>query len=268
MLRPFYRKKLKKSPITDNPLRNPAQSLDEQMLDVFGEQALPSLVVISACFMYLWNSWYRWYFQLPNNRPDLETIFCGTVILYCGVRFYTAMRKIKRLKIGRDGEKAVGQYLDEMRENGYRIFHDVRGSNFNIDHVIVGPQGIFTIETKTYSKPVDGKASIYFDGQSISANGYKPDRNPVVQALAQSKWLGEQIQASTGHFHPVKPVVVFPGWFVTANAEAKNSSVWVLNPKALPKFIDKAPKQLKAEEVKLIAYHLSRYIRVSYKDFN
>ncbi len=266
MLRPFYRKNVKKSPITDNPLRNPAQSLDDQMLDVIGEQGLPLVVAVSACLSFLAGSWYHWY--VPNRRPDLETLFCGAVILYCGVRFYAIIRKLKRLKIGRDGEKVVGQYLDEMRENGYRIFHDVRGGNFNIDHVIIGPQGIFTIETKTYSKPAQGKASVYFDGKSISANGYKPDRNPIEQALAQSRWLGEQIQASTGHLHSVKPVVVFPGWFVTASSEAKSSSVWVLNPKALPKFIDKAPRQLKTEEVKMIAYHLSRYIRASHKDFN
>ncbi|MGD1866748.1 MAG: nuclease-related domain-containing protein [Phormidesmis sp.] len=34
------------------------------------------------------------------------------------------------------------------------MFHDVVGKNFNIDHVVIGDTGIFTIETKTYRKPM------------------------------------------------------------------------------------------------------------------
>jgi len=37
--------------------------------------------------------------------------------------------------------------------------------------------------------------------------------------------------------------------------------VWVLNPKALPVFVNNEPIKLKDEEVHLIAYHLSRHIR-------
>ena len=40
-----------------------------------------------------------------------------------------------------------------------------------IDHVIIGPAGIFTIETKTWSKPVRGEARIVFDGEKLTAGG-------------------------------------------------------------------------------------------------
>lgn len=212
--------------------------------------------------------WYRWFLKIPNHRPDLETVFYAALISYCSFRIYTISKKTKNIQLARDGEKAVGQYLETLRAKGYYVFHDIIGNSFNIDHVIVGPQGIFTIETKTYSKPAQGKSNIYFDGTSISANGYKPDRNPIVQALAQSGWLREQIQASAGRTHLVKPVVVFPGWFVTSSPEARSSNVWVLNPKALTKFIDREPVKLEVEEIKLVAYHLSRYIRVNYDPLN
>jgi len=264
MLRPLHRKKAKKSPITDNPLRNPGQSLDALLRNTLDEQVLPLLLAITMCFFGAFCDWYRWFLKIPNHRPDLENVFYAALTSYCIFRIYTICRKTKNIKLARDGEKAVGQYLETLRAKGYCVFHDIIGNNFNIDHVIVGPQGIFTIETKTYSKPAQGKADIYFDGTSISANGYKPDRNPIVQALAQSRWLSEQIQSSAGRTHSVKPVVVFPGWFVTSKAEARSSNVWVLNPKALDKFIDREPVKLEVEEIKLIAYHLSRYIRVNY----
>lgn len=63
--------------------------------------------------------------------------------------------------------------------------------------------------------------------------------------------------------HFVRPVVVYPGWFVTSTPAAKSSDVWVLNPKALPTFINHGEKILSSEDVSLYAFHLSRYIRSS-----
>jgi hypothetical protein len=39
---------------------------------------------------------------------------------------------------GREGEKAVGQYLERLRARGYQVLHDIPGENFNIDHVLIG----------------------------------------------------------------------------------------------------------------------------------
>jgi hypothetical protein len=57
----------------------------------------------------------------------------------------------------------------------------------------------------------------------------------------------------------VRGVVVFPGWFV--EQRSPRSAVWVLEPKALPGFIEKEPSTLAQADVALAAYHLSRYIR-------
>ncbi|MEL7329051.1 MAG: nuclease-related domain-containing protein, partial [Cyanobacteria bacterium J06559_1] len=134
------------------------------------------------------SEWWRWYANVPP-KPVHITIFCGLLFTYSIFRLLPLRRKIKTLKMARDGEKAVGQYLERLRADGYQVFHDVVGKNFNIDHVIIGENGIFTIETKTYRKPTKGRANIHFDGESITANGYKLDRNPVVQSLAQAGWL-------------------------------------------------------------------------------
>lgn len=47
------------------------------------------------------------------------------------------------------GEKDVGQLLDDMRSDGWRMLHDVGTGRGNIDHVAVGPGGVLTIETKS-----------------------------------------------------------------------------------------------------------------------
>jgi hypothetical protein len=83
----------------------------------------------------------------------------------------------------------------------------------------------------------------------------------VKQARAQAKWLQDLILETSGKRVPVRPVVVFPGWFVVPTAEAKSSEVWVLNPKALPAFIEHSDTQLAEADVHLVASHLTRYVR-------
>ena len=57
------------------------------------------------------------------------------------------------------------------------MVHDLIGENFNVDHVLLGPADIFTVETKTLSKPARGKAEVRYDGQTLTVNGYTPDRD-------------------------------------------------------------------------------------------
>ena len=48
------------------------------------------------------------------------------------------------------GEEHVGAILERLVEHGWRVIHDVDlGSKGNIDHVLVGPAGIITVETKS-----------------------------------------------------------------------------------------------------------------------
>ena len=83
-------------------------------------------------------------------------------------------------------------------------------------------------------------------------------KDPVKQIKAQAWWLKELIHDSTGRDIPVKPVLLFPGWYVEPNNETE---FLVLNPKAFKKLIRYEPARLSTEDVSLVSYHLSRYIR-------
>jgi hypothetical protein len=45
--------------------------------------------------------------------------------------------KIHALKPGRDGEKVVGQALEELRTGGAILLHDITANGFNVDHVVI-----------------------------------------------------------------------------------------------------------------------------------
>jgi len=57
---------------------------------------------------------------------------------------------VNRWGRGAAGEELVGEALDGLRERGWFALHDVQLDPGNIDHVLVGPAGIFTIRTKSH----------------------------------------------------------------------------------------------------------------------
>ena len=253
-----------KSPLKDNPLRTPGQSLDEAIQKVLDEDVISFLLFPILLLMFtVWN-WLLWYQVVKLPNPILMTILVIGVSIYSFFKILRVRKKLRALRLGRDGERAVGQALDALKRKGYRVFHDLIGGEFNLDHVIVNEHGIFSIETKTYSKPRKGECKIIYSDDGISINGYKPEKKILIQVEAQKKWLEKQVVKLTGIKLTVKPVVVFPGWYV--ENRSNRNDVWVLEPKALPTFIGNSPKTLTEENVRLISNHLSRYIRTTYDE--
>ena len=253
----------KKSPLKDKLLRTPGQSLDEEINKIIDDEVM-TYVVASAMFVFITLfEWYRWYMEIPPS-PLLFTFMTFLVILISIYKFISLRKKIKALKQGRDGEKAVAELLNFYREAKMKVFHDIIGENFNVDHVVVSTRGVFLIETKTYSKPEKGKTEIVFNGKTISKNGYIMNDDILIQVKASSKWLRELIEELTTKIVDVQPAVVFPGWYVQMTNEYK-SDIWMLNPKNLDKFIMGRKEILTEEEVKLISNHLVRYIRSTQK---
>ena len=250
-----------KSPIKDKPLRLPGQSLEEERSKLF-EDKIETPLMLAMIFMVLTAlEWWRYFWQQPPN-PVVFTFAAVMLVVFAAWRIWKTRPQARALKLGIEGEKVVGQFLERLRESGYQVFHDLIGAGFNVDHVVIGPAGVFTVETKTWSKPARGDAKITFDGEQITTAGRAPERNPVIQARAQSAWLKGLLSESTGRTFEVFPVVVFPGWYIEQSSECLRS-IWVLEPKALAKFLANAPQRLEPEEVKLASFHLSRFIRGS-----
>ncbi|NOR55344.1 MAG: NERD domain-containing protein [Sulfurovum sp.] len=251
--------KNKKSPLKDKPLRNAGQSLDEEIENSISDKVSMHVFIIALIMFTIFREWQRWYFQSPPI-PILMTIIGIPVIIYFTYKIFKEKKKIDFLKQGRDGEKAVGQYLERFREDGMKVHHDIVGDNFNIDHILISTKGVYLIETKTYSKPMKGKTEIEFDGLDFYYNGVKYNDNIQVQVMAGSTWLKNLIEELTVKKVDVKPVVVFPGWFVKMTRK-HDSNIWALNPRNLQTFINNQNEIMSKEDVQLISNHIARYIR-------
>jgi len=97
--------------------------------------------------------WWSYYTD-RRPQPKLFSPFALGLLAFVAWRFWRLRLRFHALHQGIEGERAVGQFLERLREDGYHVFHDLTGDGFNIDHVLIGPAGIFTIETRTWSKPV------------------------------------------------------------------------------------------------------------------
>ena len=250
------------SPIKVAPLRSPGQSLREEIEDLFREEFLCWLTLTIMAWWLTGFEWMQWVLRLPGLTVCLLVSMAalGTTA-FAIVRLLKLRPRIRNLHQGMLGELSVGQFLEEhCREQGYKVLHDLPCDGFNIDHLLMGKGGVFCIESKTISKPFP-KASVLFDGESVRVAGQTPDRDPVGQVQASARYINDLLARLTnrpGRTIPVRPVVLYPGWYTEGSS---GKSVWVLNPKMFCAYLEHEDDCLSDAEVGLFYTHLTSFLR-------
>jgi len=247
-----------KNPIKDKPVRQAGQSSREKRQSILDDEVMPYFMMVGLLLLLAVFEWYKYFWQV-KPQPIPMTIAFVIMLLLAIRKFFKLKKAVGNIVLGEEGEQAVGQLLEEkLRPKGCHVFHDILADDFNVDHFVVGPTGLFCIETKTHRKPERGGVRVVFDGETIRVNGFKPDRDPVVQVKAEAKWMSDLIEKSTGKRFHVQPVLVYPGWYVEMPSPAP--SVWALNEQVAPTFISNARTPLSPEDVALITFNLKRYV--------
>jgi hypothetical protein len=140
--------------------------------------------------------------------------------------------------LGYFAERVVGEYLEPLKLIGWRIFHNVPceigAERFNIDHVAVGPGGVFAIETAARRKGATREGrddyKVFYDGEQLSWP-WGEDQHGLDKTIRNAKWLKQWLEKTTAEKVEVSSVLAIPGWYVEANARA---AVRVVNPTWLP----------------------------------
>jgi Nuclease-related domain len=86
---------------------------------------------------------------------------------------------------GAHGERRTARLLDRLTRDGFVVFHDlaVPGSPANVDHLVIGPTGVFVIDSKQWTGSVQQGA----DGLAWH-NHYPLDRT-----LETVRWEAQQV---------------------------------------------------------------------------
>jgi hypothetical protein len=135
---------------------------------------------------------------------------------------------VERRDRGARGEEHVGELLDELSQAEWQVIHDATLGHGNVDHILIGPAGVFTVETKSSPGPVRvGRVH----GAVLN------------QANAQRK----AIERVTGV--EVEPLIVYSRAWVDKPA-ARRKGVRVLPARMLLGYLGRCPQKLTAQEIK------------------
>lgn len=220
-----------RDPLKDLAFRPPGESLRQKIESLLRTQQTELLAVLFAALIavvVVTSGPSQW-------RLPLLGLATGVVLAtaaWAGPKMLRTTRQLCECRLAFDGERLVGEELNQLRADGYQIVHDLPCERYNIDHVIAGPGGVFAVETKTHQRPTSGGGSVEsrvrYDGETLSWPRHA-DSGPVDQALFNARSLGHWLSCATGSTVRVQPVVAVPGWSVEANST--NTDVWVLTPK-------------------------------------
>ena len=149
-----------------------------------------------------------WLLRAALPFPKLSTtqagfLFLALAVTLAGFTVWSARRLRSFLK-GAEGEEKVARTLSFLPA-GHTIFNDLQlddgGPAF--DHIVVGPTGVFVIETKNWS------GEITFENGQVLYNGNTPSRPPLKQVKEAAAALLDHLSEAQCPEVPVHPVVCF-----------------------------------------------------------
>ena len=249
-----------RTPLTGRLLRPPGYSLALQV-EVLQRQFIERLALASllaAISVGLAS-------QLRPRSWGLAVLLAVALVEMCLLlNLRWIIFKMRSCARGLLGEQAVGETLAALRADGCHVFHDLVQENgersFNIDHIVVGPQGVFAIETKYRRKqPAKGRTAheVEVHAHTLQFPTYL-DRESIPQAERHAQWLATFLKGATAEAVKVQPILALPGWFIHLR---ERNGVPVLNEKGIAKFVRQSPPVLSDGQIKRIVYQLDQRCR-------
>ena len=148
---------------------------------------------------------------------------------------------------GEQGEIIVGDELDRLPSNEWWVFHAIpRGSSgTDIDHLVIGVGGVYTINTKNVS------ANVWVAERVLMVGGKKTNYLPA--ATSEARDVARRIATRVGGSVDVRPVLVFTR---PITIRAMPADVAVLQAETIRIWLERQPHVLtpwQAYELVLIA---------------
>ena len=251
----------RKKPVGEKMLRSPGHSLFEKVEVLMDRMNLLVLLVglLPILLIQIIGSPLT---ELVLSQTNQFLIILLPFVLGVCIAFFMS-KKLLNLShnlLGLKGERLVGEMLNKLMKDGFDVFHDFPlepdGKSPNIDHIVVGPNGVFTIETKTWRKPKetsDGKNwEVLFDGKQLKFPHFTTKKG-IGQATQNARLLSKHLSASTDETIRAVPILALPGWFVSSKSI---DPLIVVNPKQIRSAILAKDKTIDESLQKKIAYQL------------
>jgi hypothetical protein len=187
----------------------------------------------------------------PHVWPWMGGLAAGAILaLYLAVR-ESPPPWIENYQIGAAGEERTAKTLEPLLKRGWFVVHDLNRITSNLDHVIVGPAGVFVLDTKQ----LHGTVHIERDVLSLTRPGqdrvaYRNDAL-AVQARAQGYDLHRLVKRRCNRSPWVSAVVVI--WADFPQRAVAGDRMHFVHGEHLIEWLDAQPARLSAVQVSEIA---------------
>lgn len=189
------------------------ESLSERYAQVYGSpgeaprvlgllRAFWPLLVICFVTGYLLRAWL----PIPVLSVSQIGVLLFLVAVATAILLAWGDRRLGNFLKGAKGEEWVAHELAFLSAE-YAVFNGLRlgGGKQNFDHIIVGPAGVFVVETKNW------KGSVEFRDGKLYAGGREPSRPPLKQVKAAAVELVQFLDETGLGDMPVHSVLCFLG---------------------------------------------------------
>lgn len=150
-----------------------------------------------------------------------------------------------RWRVGAQGEEVMGSRLEHLHGEGWQILHSVPvGKNdTDIDHLAIGPGGVFTLNTKNHSR-----CNVWVGAKRIMVNGKPVDHLP--KSAGEARRASRLLTATVGYLVEVEPVLaLFASRFTI---KERPVDVAVLGSREVVRWLKRRPAVLTPEQVEAI----------------
>lgn len=226
------------------PLRNEIDWLTR-------EQLLPIFLIMVVLWVVCAVEWtQRLAGQLPD--PRFWTLLSLLVTVYAAFRIFRLRLPLPGITSDFSGDGEVANILRGIRPKGFVTLHDFRGDDRKIDHVVVGPSGIYAIETKKRS----GSGMIeYGNEEALVFAGRIKDGLPLRHARDSASVVQSRLDEQSPDVYTVKALLVISGNWEIRRAH-ENPGVEVTTAARLAEYFEMQRPELSSREIAQISSYL------------
>nr|WP_298412032.1 NERD domain-containing protein [uncultured Halomonas sp.] len=209
-----------RSPFNAQPLHGPGQALRDRLDRIFSSLFLNGALGPILVLTPLVYGMGRMLFAPHQNWLEwaIYGLLSTLLVILFGFLLMLDYQRIRRVKFGLACELAVGQELARLirpETHPYFVFHDIPADTFTIDHVVVTPHGLFVIETRARTHPLDASGkpvhTVAVERERLRFPGWS-ERQPLRKTRQATTWLSQWLIREHGVEVPVRGILVLPDW--------------------------------------------------------
>jgi hypothetical protein len=166
-----------------------------------------------------------------------------------------AEQQLHAWSAGAEGERLVAAELDRLAVHGWRALHDVHWPGrprANLDHVLIGPGGVLTVNAKNHPN-----TNIWVGGDTFMVNGQRVPyiRNSRHEARRAGRLLTEQVGFPVTVLGVIAVIGAHKGFKIKKQPE--DGEVVIVQRRRISQYVQQLPNRLNAREIDAI-YDVAR----------